>query len=87
MRKIKLTLDEIGIIKTIAYHEGVSGGVKVYLQANGEFFDDRHPDYYPEDHEYDDYDDWMEDYACENGCCRCCGCSCWMNDYDEEDDE
>lgn len=32
----------------------------------------------------DDEDDdwWMEDYACENYCCICCGCSCYY--YDDE---
>lgn len=31
----------------------------------------------PLEEEDDDEDWWMEDYACENGCCQCCGCSCW----------
>jgi hypothetical protein len=41
---------------------------------------------------YDDYiqDDWSELYACENGCCSCCGCSCndhLYYDYDYYEDE
>lgn len=80
---IKITRKELGTIQTIAYHEGVSGGVKVYLQDDGNFFNDRHPDYYPEDHEYEYYDDWYNDYACENYCCACCGCDCWTEEEEE----
>ena len=33
---------------------------------------------YEEDEEY-----WNDDrYSC--GCCRCCGCMCWMDDEDED---
>jgi len=34
-----------------------------------------------EDYEYD----WSNDYACENGCCACCGCSCY--EFYEEDED
>lgn len=30
-------------------------------------------------------DDWMDDYACPNFCCICCGCDC--DYYYEEDDD
>lgn len=35
----------------------------------------------------EEVEEWMDamDYACENGCCRCCGCSC--DDYDLWDDD
>lgn len=37
-------------------------------------------------HDYeDDYQfSWYDDYACENGCCACCGCSC--GDYWDDED-
>jgi len=39
---------------------------------------------YPEDDD-DCEHDWRDYYACENGCCSCCGCSCgWEDDDDYE---
>lgn len=41
----------------------------------------------------EEFDEWMEDYACENFCCACCGCSCDLYNeysymyYDEEEPE
>ncbi len=32
--------------------------------------------------------DWSDDYACPSGCCKCCGCTCWMcDDYPDEEEE
>lgn len=41
-------------------------------------------DFHPIGSEQYEHDDccWVGDYACENYCCSCCGCSC----YDYEDD-
>ena len=32
---------------------------------------------------------WEDDYACPNGCCACCGCSCGYYDgtYDDDEDQ
>lgn len=40
--------------------------------------------------ESDEYSEdwWVMDYACANGCCICCGCTCgWMESDEMEDEE
>lgn len=34
----------------------------------------------------EDYNYW-DDYACENGCCSCCGCSCYDYEHGHEEVE
>lgn len=42
-------------------------------------------DYEEEYHDADDYDYWGDDRL-DCGCCRCCGCSCYDDEYDVEYD-
>lgn len=35
-----------------------------------------------DDDEYYDYDPLDDTYPC--GCCTCCGCLCWLLEYDED---
>ena len=40
--------------------------------------------YADEDDPEDDDDEWWSGvYACKNGCCACCGCTCYWDDDDE----
>lgn len=39
------------------------------------------------DEESDDDYWWMDEYACENFCCPCCGCTCYWGDDEDTEEE
>ncbi|MBS4195343.1 hypothetical protein [Lederbergia citri] len=50
----------------------------------GDAYEGKNEEY---DEEYDDYiDDTVICVICGNYYCKCCGCNCWMEDYEEDDE-
>ncbi len=59
----------------------------VYVSSDDDDIIDDTVDSYWED-ELDDFDsDTAKCSLCGRWYCTCCGCDCWMDDFDDEDEE
>ena len=65
-------------MKKILSRDGVFGYVMMEFYVS-ELTENLNIMFYSEN----EYDPWEDSYEC--GCCKCCGCMCWMEGEDEDE--
>jgi hypothetical protein len=88
---VKIGLKDVGVV---TFFNIGTGEILVYnaetnqFDGTGEFREPETELIYPTEVGVEECDNWWEnDYACENGCCSCCGCTCYDYDYEDEEDD